>query len=55
MDGWMDVTRRTKSLAAQEVVNWGVEFRLQRAPIQPKDSSYHPSIQSNADSLTSCS
>jgi len=55
LDGWMDVTRRTKSLAAQEVVNWGVEFRLQRAPIQPKDSSYHPSIQSNADSLTSCS
>ena len=45
LDGWMDVTRRTKSLAAQEVVNWGVEFKFQRASVQTKDSLYRPSIQ----------
>jgi len=43
----MDViVTRTKSLAAQVVVNWGVEyFKFQRASVQTIDSLYRPSIQ----------
>ena len=36
MDGWMDVTRRTKNLAAQEVVNWGVESDFRGLPFSQK-------------------